>query len=216
MELKANMDRRMTPERAEAIKAFVRQTGESSSNTVNDQTASLRNAAKRPSMSESEANRLGKELVEGSAKQGVDTVKIHRLIREGANVNSTNDYGFTALMYASQDGYVAVVEALLNNGADVNLKNVYNHNSMDYAIGTDRIEIVELLIHGGVDVNAPTGKIGMTPLMCASKYGDYMIVDALLSNGADANIIDGNGKKAVDYTEDRDIKMMLEAAMQAK
>ncbi len=53
-----------------------------------------------------------------SADGFADVVSL--LLANGADVNSTNAVGGTALTYAAGDGFTDVVELLLANGADVN------------------------------------------------------------------------------------------------
>ena len=45
------------------------------------------------------------------------------LLGEGANVNSIDCGGNTALMWAAWYGHIDTVKLLLDNGADVNIKN---------------------------------------------------------------------------------------------
>ncbi len=50
------------------------------------------------------------------------------LVSYGANVNGRDDYGITALMVASYNGYKDIVELLISKGADVNVKTVKDYN----------------------------------------------------------------------------------------
>lgn len=43
--------------------------------------------------------------------------EIERLIKTGANVNAANDYGETALMWASLSGYTEIAKLLIKAGA---------------------------------------------------------------------------------------------------
>ena len=47
---------------------------------------------------------------------------VHALLAKGADVNAKSSGGATALMLASQDGHLEVVNALLAKGAEVNAK----------------------------------------------------------------------------------------------
>jgi hypothetical protein len=48
--------------------------------------------------------------------------RVAQLIDRGANVNARDDYGYTPLMWAAQEGYIQTLEALLKRGADVNAR----------------------------------------------------------------------------------------------
>lgn len=50
------------------------------------------------------------------------------LIENGANINFTDAHGVTALMLASQVGYVSVVEELLTHKIKVNQADNQGHN----------------------------------------------------------------------------------------
>ena len=53
------------------------------------------------------------------------------LITHGAKVNKTDQWGSTALHFASSCGFNEVVEALISGGADISIKNRVN---IDFAI----------------------------------------------------------------------------------
>ena len=55
---------------------------------------------------------------------------IRFLIDQGADVNAKTSQGFTALMYASRDGFLETVEHLVSNGADVNSKTKFGYTSL--------------------------------------------------------------------------------------
>lgn len=61
-----------------------------------------------------------------------NTVIISLLIDKGANINLTDNEGNTALINASKDGYIDVVQTLISKGADVNRKN--NDGDSAYSI----------------------------------------------------------------------------------
>ena len=88
------------------------------------------------------------------------------LLDKGADVNAKNDYGYTALIWASSNRQTEIVAMLLEKGADVNatddygdtaLMKVINCNEEDdrpwYQVEYDIIEIMEMLLEKGADVN---------------------------------------------------------------
>lgn len=60
---------------------------------------------------------------------------------------------------------------------------------------------VQSIVEGGGDVNWQTESTGLTPLMAATAGGHVEIVKFLLSNGADANRKDANGRTALQWAE---------------
>jgi serine/threonine-protein phosphatase 6 regulatory ankyrin repeat subunit A/serine/threonine-protein phosphatase 6 regulatory ankyrin repeat subunit B len=107
------------------------------------------------------------------------------LIRSGANVNTKDEWGRTALMEAARNGCESIVQLLIDNGADVK-----NSTALISAVGCygndeDKKErIVMLLIRSGANVNAKD-KQGRTALMEAARNGCETIVPLLINNGAD-------------------------------
>lgn len=67
-------------------------------------------------------------------------------------------------MYASQEGYLGVVQALLAKGADVNAKNNDGRTALIFASLKGQLEIVQAFLAKGADVNAKVN-YGPTDLM---------------------------------------------------
>ncbi|WP_416238660.1 ankyrin repeat domain-containing protein, partial [Raoultella planticola] len=89
-------------------------------------------------------------------------------LAHGADLNSINRYGGTALIPAAERGHVATVKTLIDAGVDVNHVNRLGWTALIEAIilgdGSQKYaDIVTLLIDGGADVNLADGS-GRTPL----------------------------------------------------
>lgn len=67
-----------------------------------------------------------------AAKQG-DVVSVQVLLGQGADVNATEKYGWTPLLWAAVNGHTEVVKLLLDSGAKVNVKNELGWTSLEYA-----------------------------------------------------------------------------------
>ncbi len=79
----------------------------------------------------------GKELEESrglvpGALSG-NTGMVQRLLNQGIDVNAKDEFGDTALMYASAGGHAETVELLLSRAADVNARNVGKSTALDKA-----------------------------------------------------------------------------------
>jgi ankyrin repeat protein len=70
---------------------------------------------------------------------------IQQLVLTGTNVNLQDNYGMTALMYATANNYHNMVKALLKSGTNPYLKDVDGNTALDIAEYEDNEEIIELL-----------------------------------------------------------------------
>jgi len=76
------------------------------------------------------------------------------LIRRGADVNSKNSWGLTALHIASMDGNIKLADLLIENGADVNIKDDFGKTPLNTALNKgDDEEVVNLLLTKGASID---------------------------------------------------------------
>ncbi|XP_019857878.1 PREDICTED: ankyrin repeat domain-containing protein 50-like [Amphimedon queenslandica] len=128
-------------------------------------------------------------LVIASKKEdssALDAVKA-LVLSEVLNNNIQNDKGWTALMYASANGYHQVVELLLNKNPDINIQDNEGWTALMHASVNDP------------DINIQDIIYGMTALMLASNKGHHQVVELLLSKNPDINIQDNDGQTALMY-----------------
>jgi ankyrin repeat protein len=155
-------------------------------------------------------------LVYAALADDLDSVKA--LLEAGADVNQVTDYGWSALLVATQNRYYKLGAYLLDHGADVNLANkggwtpLYlatdnrNIEGGDYPVrkaDMDHLEFIKLLLDKGANVNARMkdstetrtvftnqwlDENGATAFLRASQSGDIVLMKLLLAHGADPKI----------------------------
>ncbi len=109
-------------------------------------------------------------------------------LAHGADLKSTNRYGGTALIPASERGHVETVRTLIEAGVKVDHVNNLGWTALLEAImlgdgGQRHVEIVKLLIEAGADVNLADND-GVTPLRHARSRGYAPMVALLEKAGA--------------------------------
>jgi len=129
-------------------------------------------------------------LMEAALRGNLATVKA--LLAAGADPNlQEQSGGQTALMWALSQRHSAIVDELIRNKADVNLASKTGSTPLMFAAQGD-LKSTRLLLAAGARPNTQHPDNGQTALIIASTMGNTEIVEALLENGADPNIRDGN------------------------
>ena len=124
-------------------------------------------------------------FVEAAMNGNRDAVKT--LLKDGADVNTTQADGMTALHWAAQKGDIELAKVLLY--ASANLKattRIGGYTPLLIASKNGDAAMIEALASAGADANGTTTN-GTTPLMLASAAGKPAAVKALLDHGADVN-----------------------------
>jgi len=107
------------------------------------------------------------------------------LISLGANVNTKDEQGRTALMEAARNRNEKMIQLLINNGADVRNSTALIDAVGGYSYDDHKKErIVMMLIRSGANVNTKD-EWDRTALMEAARNGCESIVQLLIDNGAD-------------------------------
>lgn len=101
----------------------------------------------------------------------------------GADLASTNRFGGTALIPASERGLLATIEILLEAGVDPNHINDLNWTALHEAIAlgdgsSTYVDVVRALLDGGADSGIPDGD-GVLPVDLAKARGYDAIVAEL-------------------------------------
>ena len=118
-----------------------------------------------------------------------------------ADVDARLKNEWTLLMGASLCGRTNAVNVLLQYGANVALThNRLGSTALHFAAGSSHNsgEILRCLIENGADVNG-VNKVKHTPLMIAAKRGHINALTLLIKHGADVDLQDSDGYKALHF-----------------
>lgn len=132
-----------------------------------------------------------------ACREGAKISHITTLLVGGANLNTVNNLGETALHSASDSGHENIVRALLEAKSDPNFAATDRKTPLMYASSRGRSTSVLALIKGGANVNQG-GEFGMTALLWASLNDQKEVVRILLKARADVNLRDNFGHTAID------------------
>jgi ankyrin repeat protein len=115
---------------------------------------------------------------------------VEKLIDLKADVNHTDQMGFTPLMYTATElrgkGYDSstaqirdrIATVLIQHGAEVNRVGQNGDTALHFAVGDRNPELVRILLAAGADKNAKNNQ-GYTPISLAKSWGYNNVVDAL-------------------------------------
>jgi ankyrin repeat protein len=145
---------------------------------------------------------------------------IATLLQFEASINIPNIYGWTPLLCAINSLNPRSVRLLLEAGAKVDATDsVTGRSAMHVLAGASHegeeqfCEILYLLLSRGMDIESKTTWDGTTPLSWAVSFNLKLNAATLITNGADINSFDRNGKsnvaKAVYWNSHECLRLLL-------
>ena len=124
------------------------------------------------------------ELIEAVKFSDTDAVQL--LLQNGADPDSRQTDGATALHWATYQENADMVKALIAAGANVNAVNRLNASPLYLAAKAGNAELIKLLLDAGADANQEL-TLGETAIMTAARAGTAEGVRHLIAAGADLN-----------------------------
>jgi ankyrin repeat protein len=123
------------------------------------------------------------------------------MLEAGAQVNTTNSDGNTALYWSAYEGHSDAVKLLLENGADPNIRFISGRTVLSPVCMQGYNDILKLLLEAGAQPIYTCHAAGETPLMIAVYNGRYDCVKMLLAAQADPNARDHKGNTALRFAQ---------------
>jgi N-acyl-D-amino-acid deacylase len=113
-----------------------------------------------------------------------DHNNVQKLLRGGADVNTKDSDGTTALMHSVIESDLRMMKLLIDNGADINAKNTSASTALMYA--STNLAKTRLLLDAGAEVKV-RNKRGATPMSAAATtFGSTPVLKLLAAKGAEA------------------------------
>jgi uncharacterized protein len=160
------------------------------------------------------SNKLQQESIQAARFGEYD--RLITLLAEGADVNSRDLSGTTALMFAAKQGFAEIVDLLIQNHADVNLaRGKFGTTALMLAAASGHYSIVQKLLAQGADPRILNSD-GSTALMAAALSGSPEIVTALLQAGAEVATIDQDHDTALNIAVSKNHTAVARLLLQAQ
>ncbi|KAJ8520083.1 hypothetical protein ON010_g17994 [Phytophthora cinnamomi] len=126
------------------------------------------------------------EALREAAVYGQSGLVQHLAEECGADVNATDEYGYTALMHAAQHGNIDVVHYLVSQcGAHVNAANNSHDTALMKAAANGHLDVVQYLVGDCRAKLKPRNRFKPTPLTWAARNDHVDVVQFLV--GADTS-----------------------------
>ncbi|XP_033918571.1 ankyrin-3 [Melopsittacus undulatus] len=134
-------------------------------------------------------------------------------LKNGVDINISNQNGLNALHLASKEGHVEVVSELIQRGASVDAATKKGNTALHIASLAGQAEVVKVLVTNRANVNAQSQN-GFTPLYMAAQENHLEVVKFLLDNGASQSLSTEDGftplAVALQQGHDQVVSLLLE------
>ncbi len=124
------------------------------------------------------------------------------------NLDQQRDNGATALIVASREGEIDVVQDLLASNVNINLTNNDGNNALWFACFRNNLPLMALLINAGIEIDNQNDN-GVTVLMYAASSGKIDAVRLLLNAGANPYLKNLDDFRAIEFASTVEIFNLL-------
>ncbi len=131
-----------------------------------------------------------------SAVKNRNRTKLAELIKDGADMNESDEFGNTPIMYAVKANATAMLPQLINAGAAIDIRNDEGQTPLMYAVSQNSDSSVSILLGNGAEASVCDTN-GNTALSIAIGRRSVNLVSALLEAGANPNITFADGNTAL-------------------
>lgn len=162
--------------------------------------------------------KAGNEPAQTTWSEAVHDVTSEHIARmlcaSGADVNTPDTYGWTALHHVADKGRADVAALLLEFNAQVNATTAWETTALYMAAQRGYIDVVKILIASGADPNL-TSQWGSSPLASAAENGHTEVTKLLLPITTNLESQDGDGDTALSNAahsgHEATVKLLLNA-----
>ena len=137
------------------------------------------------------------------------------LLKNGATVNYTDNFGVSPLHLAVRKNAFNLVDHLFRYGADINIEDKYNQTPLFDAIQENNAQMIRFLIDNNAYIDLQNQE-GRTPLMVATfKKERQEALCELIKAGANVNATDFNGRTALMHAINNNNGAMMDILLKA-
>lgn len=131
-------------------------------------------------------------------------------LEKGVDVDSRDDEGRTALMYASFNGHTALIQKLIGKGASVDMQDGNGRSALMLAASGPFPVSVNVLLGNKANPNLVDREEHFTALMFAAAEGQLEVVKILLKYNADLTFKDVDGDDAITFAGNNGHKAVVD------
>lgn len=127
------------------------------------------------------------------------------------NLNSVGKYGNSAIMKASREANLSIVDELISLNVDLNVKNIDGNSALWNACFGDSYACFEALVSAGINIDSQNVN-NVTSLMYCASTGKDIFVELLIKHKANTELMSLDDFKAIDLAVTPKIVKLLKNA----